>query len=147
MLRSPRFPWAATIGLVTLAVGCGDGRPTRVPVSGKVLIDGQPLTYGAVRFNPTEGRVATGAIGPDGTFTLGTYELGDGVAVGTHAVTILAAEELEGSAIRWHVPKKYQQASTSELTQTIDGPTDAVVIELTWDGQKGPFVEKIAVSE
>ena len=138
---------AAAICASAFAAGCGDGRPTRVPVSGKVMIDGQPLTRGAIRFKPADGRVATGEIGPDGAFTLSTFEPGDGAAVGTHAVTVHASEELEANAIRWHVPKKYQRASTSELTQTIDGPTDAVVIELTWDGQQGPFVEKISVSE
>jgi predicted small lipoprotein YifL len=33
---------AALVGLT----GCGEGGPKIVPVSGIVLIDGQPLTYG-----------------------------------------------------------------------------------------------------
>ena len=124
-----------------IAVGCGDGRPQRVPVSGKVLIDGAPLTRGALRFNPAEGRVATGAIGADGTFELMTYEPGDGVVTGTHAVTVHASEELNDGSVRWFVPKKYHHAATSGLSQTIEGPTNDVVIELTWDGKPGPYVE------
>ena len=35
-----------------VAVGCGDGRPARVPVAGRVLIDGKPFERGYVRFVP-----------------------------------------------------------------------------------------------
>ena len=45
------------------------------------------------------------------------------------------------TAIRWLVPKKFQKASTSGLTVTIDGPTDSVLIKLSWEGGK-PFVER-----
>lgn len=124
-----------------LSIGCSDGRPTRVPVSGKVTIDGAPVMQGALRFKPAEGRVATGAIASDGTFTLMTYEPGDGVVTGTHRVTVHASEELSDGTVRWFVPEKYHHAATSGLSQTIEGPTDNVLIELTWDGKPGPFVE------
>jgi hypothetical protein len=142
-LRQAR--WFALLAALLLPVvgGCDDGRPRRVPVSGKVTIDGESLTQGAVRFKPVDGRVATGEIGPDGSFTLSTYEPRDGVVTGLHAVTIHASEELDDNSIRWHVPKKYQRAGTSGLTQTIDGPRDDLLIELTWDGKPGPFVEKL----
>ena len=132
---------AATSLLTAFAVGCGDGRPTRVPVSGKVLIDGAPLTRGALRFKPSDGRVATGAIGADGKFELMTYEPGDGVVTGMHTVTVHASEELSNGSVRWFVPKKYHHAATSGLSQSIEEPTDDLVIELTWDGKPGPFVE------
>ena len=35
-----------------VAVGCGDGRPARVAVAGRVLIDGKPVERGYVRFVP-----------------------------------------------------------------------------------------------
>ncbi len=44
-----------TLSVVVLP-GCGDGRPTRVPISGQVLIDGKPLTTGAVRLVPAGAR-------------------------------------------------------------------------------------------
>ena len=34
--------------LTPLTFGCDDGRPKRVPVSGQVLIDGEPLRGGIV---------------------------------------------------------------------------------------------------
>jgi len=120
--------------------GCDDGRPQRVPVSGAVLIDGQPLDYGFVRFIPEKGRLATGRLDDRGRFTLTTYEKGDGVALGTHRVEIIGEEPLSDTRSRWHAPKKYARWRTSELMETIDGPTDNVRIDLTWDGGK-PFVE------
>jgi hypothetical protein len=121
--------------------GCSDGRPARVPVAGKVLIDGKPVGIGAVRFTPADGRPATGELGPDGSFRLTTFDLADGAVVGTHTVTIHSTEELSPTQLRWNVPKKYQMAGTSGLTQKIDGPTDSLTIELTWGGEKGPIVE------
>jgi len=126
---------------VAATVGCGDGRPRRVPVSGQVLIDGQPLTYGYVRVIPIDARPATAQIGPDGRFMLKTFEDGDGAVLGTHPVTVSANEYLSETSQRWHAPKKYADPGTSGLTATIDGPTDSLVINLTWDGGK-PFVER-----
>ena len=135
----------ATVCLTTvflLLPGCGDGRPRRVPVSGVVLIDGKPLTCGFVRFHPQGGRPATGEIDEQGHFTLSCFEDNDGVVPGTHPVSVSAFEAVNSRATRWHAPKKYVSPKTSGLTQTIEGPTDSVKIELTWDGGK-PFVERI----
>jgi hypothetical protein len=123
--------------------GCGDGRPTRVPVSGKVLIDGKVLAYGAVRFTPEHGRPATGEIQKDGTFAMSTFEPNDGVVPGTHTVTVHAREDLSGTQVRWNAPKKYGNPAQSGLRQIIEKPTDSITIELTWGGQPGPFVETI----
>jgi len=129
-------------GLVIMTVlGCSDGRPRRAPVSGQVLIDGKPLAYGSIRFMPVGARPAMAKIGPDGRFTLKTFKDGDGAVLGTHTVTITANEYLSETSCRWHAPKKYANPKASGLTETIDGPTDSLVIELTWDGGK-PFVER-----
>src|SRR3954465_9498922 len=81
--------------------GCGDGRPTRVPVSGQVLIDGKPLTRGDVRFVSTVGRASQGALGSEGRFRLTCFEENDGALLGTHKVSITAAEGLGPNATRW----------------------------------------------
>jgi len=124
------------------AAGCSDGRPDRVPVSGQVLIDGKPLGYGVIRLIPSDARPATGQLDAEGRFTLKTFEDGDGAVLGTHPVMILAAESISSTKQRWHAPKKYANAKTSDLTATIDGPTDSLLIELSWEGGK-PFVETI----
>jgi hypothetical protein len=122
------------------AVGCGDGRPTRVPVAGIVTIDGEPLKMGMIKFAPAGQRPAIGAIDGEGRFTLTTYEKGDGVITGTHRVSVTAVEPITERSNRWHAPKKYAESDSSGLEVTIDGPKDDLNIELTWDGGK-QFVE------
>lgn len=129
--------------VLVVSVGCNDGLPRRVPVSGKVTIDGEPLTSGSIRFKPSEGRVATGSIGSDGSYLLSTYEPGDGCVPGTYCVTVHAFEDLSDTTRRWLAPKNYAMPKSSGLTATIDQPTDSLDFELTWGGQKGPFVERL----
>lgn len=123
--------------------GCSDGRPVRVPVSGKVLIDGKPLATGSVRFIPASGRPATGALAADGSFKLGTFDPGDGAIPGEHTITVHASEELSPTLRRWNTPKKYENLLNSGLKQSVTGPLDSVLIELTWGNEKGPFTEVI----
>ena len=67
------------------------------PVSGKVTCNGQPITEGYVLFTPIldasadpkkSGKSAYGTIQPDGTYTLTTYEEGDGALLGRHEVRV-----------------------------------------------------------
>jgi len=126
---------------VILVCGCGDGRPKRVPVSGQILIDGAPLaagTDGFIRIEPADGRAATGRIDPnDGTFTLSTYESEDGCIEGTHAVAVIVNATLPGRVVSL-IPEHYGETETSELTVTIDGPTDSLRIELSGPLQSMP---------
>ncbi len=143
--RHPSIPAGIILLLAAALValpGCGDGRPKRVQVSGQVLIDGKPLTLGFIRLAPENARPASARIGPDGRFTLATFESDDGAVLGTHPVVVRATELLSPTKVKWFAPKKYADERTSGLTATIDGPTDSLVIELTWDGGK-PFVEII----
>jgi hypothetical protein len=117
--------------------GCGDGGPKIVPVSGKVLIDGQPLGYGYVQVLAEGWRPATSKIGPDGRFVLTTSTEGDGCAVGTHPVVVLAGEPISEEKMKWHAPEKYTKPD-SGLTVTITGPTNDLVIELSSAGAKSP---------
>lgn len=137
-IRSCGF-WAG-LSLVMLSVaGCNSG-PKIVPVSGIVLIDGQPLTQGTVQVIPSDYRAASGKLGPDGRFTLTTFKDNDGCVVGTHPVCIVATETLTPTSHKWHAPKKYVDAATNGLTIKVDGATKDIKIELTWAGGK-PFVE------
>jgi len=120
--------------------GCSDGRPARVPVSGRVLIDGQPLKYGQVQFIPDNARLSGGRLDAEGRFTLSCFEKDDGVVLGLHRVTVTAGEFVSASQTRWHAPKKYTDPARSGLTQQISGPMDDLVINITWNGGK-PFVE------
>ena len=132
----------ATIALTLVAAsGCSDGRPTRFRVSGQVLVDGKPLTYGFVRFVPEGARPSTGRIREQGRFTLTCYGKEDGVVPGVHRVEVNAGESITSSQTKWHAPKRYSQYSFSGLTEEVTESTDSLVIDLTWDGGE-PFIEK-----
>ncbi|MEQ8208747.1 MAG: hypothetical protein RH917_02860 [Lacipirellulaceae bacterium] len=130
------------LSLATLvpASGCSDGRPERVPVSGQVLIDGKPLSFGIVQFVPTGARPAASKLDQEGRFTLKSYDKADGVVLGTHKVMVSAKEVIGESKVRWHAPPKYADYKKSGLSFEITEPVDDLKIELTWDGGK-PFVQ------
>jgi hypothetical protein len=138
-----------------LLIGCGDAsRPKLGKVSGKVTYNGQPVTKGVVSFVPSggpgaqTGQGATGEIGPDGSYTLTTFENGDGAVLGEHTVLVIAREE--DPAIKGHgmpipdakgqmkikpakllVPEKYATPATSPLHYTVQEGSHRYTIELT----------------
>lgn len=124
--------------------GCG-GRPSRVPVSGKVLLDGKPLETGTIIFTPDNGRKSSGLI-TNGNFTLGSFAANDGALVGLHKISVASTEfKNRETEIKYLIPPKYGDPATSGLKQEIKGSTDAVVIELTWKGNKPsqPYTEPV----
>jgi hypothetical protein len=139
--RSERLRLALCSCLVLTAVGCGDGRPERVPVSGHVLIDGQPLKEGNIKFVPSNGRPSAGKLGADGRFTLTCYDGNDGVLLGKHKVQIAANRIISDSKIEWYAPPKYADFRTSELEFEINEPVEDLKIELTWGDRKGPYIQ------
>lgn len=76
------------------AGGCGDNevRVETVPVAGTLTIDGKPFGPAQVDLRSEDGSIpsATGKASADGKFALSTYEPGDGAAIGTYQVTVLA---------------------------------------------------------
>jgi hypothetical protein len=146
MRRATRLRIAPILSLflvTALVAGCSDGRPDRVPVSGQVLIDGAPLKRGYVRFVPKGARPSGGKLDENGRFTLESYDGGDGAVVGTHQISVAASEYVSASQTRWHAPKKYADYNASGLHWDIDGPTDSVVLNLTWAGDSHgkPYIE------
>jgi hypothetical protein len=131
---------------ISLSGGCGDGRPERLPVTGQVLIDGQPLTYGQVLFHSKNHRPAVGEIKSDGHFQLSTYELLDGCVPGTHQVTVDAGENVSVTARKWHAPPKYAEPETSDIVVEVAEDMKPVEITLSWDGGK-PYIERIVGGE
>ena len=134
---------------LTLLGGCGDGLPERGKVTGKVTFNGKPVPEGTVTFYPETGRSATGRIQPDGTYTLTTFDEGDGAIVGPHEVTIEAVrfagapqrQELrrgdrrgQGRKVvrpaamnaQWLVPEKYAVRGQSGLTREVKSGTNTI---------------------
>ncbi|MBN2579304.1 MAG: hypothetical protein JXB10_09960 [Pirellulales bacterium] len=137
--RFRRIFWAClALVLATGIAGCGDGRPKRVPVSGRVLIDGKPLETGFVQVVPKGNRAASGPLGSGGRFTLTTFSDNDGCVLGKHSVAVLANKSLSPTAIRWIAPKKYMDSATSGIEIEVKGPCDDMEIRLTWKGNDPP---------
>jgi hypothetical protein len=134
----------ATVVGVCLIVGCGTGHRKPVPVSGKVLIDGNPVPAGFVRFEPSDARAAQGQIGADGRFSLTTYEQGDGCVVGEHRVAVMAFEQVPGKGVKWWAPKHYCETRTSDLVAKVDGKTDSLILELTWGADSADTADTAA---
>lgn len=130
----------ACLCLAILPLAACNDHPDRLPVSGQVLIDGQPLRYGHILFVPNEGRPSRADIDENGHFELASFSSADGAAKGTHRIAVFAGQQISQSETRWHAPKKYADYSTSGLEETLEGPTDSLVINLTWAGGK-PFTE------
>jgi hypothetical protein len=112
-----------------------------VPVSGKVLYNGQPLKFGTVAFQPPRGQYASGDIQSDGTFELSTYRPNDGAVAGTHQVRITCYESQRPNAVKAPgeqtlgkalIPTKYTIFGQSGLTAEVkEGSTEPFVFHLT----------------
>jgi hypothetical protein len=95
--------WACAL-LCSLLVGCGKGNLAKV--TGTVTRDGQPVTSGgSVMFSPVgegvdAGKPGSGEIRPDGTYTIGTYDEGDGAVIGKHRVSVSLDQPAQGP----HIP-------------------------------------------
>jgi hypothetical protein len=73
--------------------GCGPGKPKLVPVTGKVIQKGNPVTAGSIIFHPDAGNSyqkdrPSSLLQTDGSFTLKTFPFGDGVPPGLYKVTL-----------------------------------------------------------
>jgi len=93
--------WIVVFVGVFFISGCGHQQrpelPACVPVSGRVLIDGQPAIRAVVSFHSqtpqADGKIYSGQTFTDdeGRFRMTTFTAGDGVPPGEYTVTIVAA--------------------------------------------------------
>jgi hypothetical protein len=132
--------WFVIFALTALT-GCGDGRPERVPVAGVVLIDGQPLKAGNIKFVPQNGRPSASKIAEDGSFALTCYDGNDGAILGTHRVQVSSNRIISDSKIEWFAPKEYADFRTSGIEVEVDKPMEDIKIELNWGARKGPYID------
>jgi hypothetical protein len=82
-----------SISLIAVLATCGgcSNRPRTYPVQGKVQFEnGRPVMVGVVELQSIEGKInARGDIARDGTFTLTTFESGDGAVAGKHKCVVM----------------------------------------------------------
>lgn len=133
--------WAVSLVMLALS-GCNSS--DQVSVSGKVTLDGNPVSSGRVEFYPEKGRPAVGQIDAEGRYELSTNEPGDGVLPGKYVVAITARtveggsrppEETFGEGlksddspsqsiskqtnVKWLVPRRYSNRKLSGLTAVV----------------------------
>lgn len=90
--------WLAAAILIVTVTGCSGGskKLELVRVAGKVTYRNQPLTYGSIICFPEfDAPVARGKIAEDGSYSLSSYGVNDGAAIGRFRVAIIAQDEAE----------------------------------------------------
>jgi hypothetical protein len=105
-------------------LGCGSSAAqgaATLPVKGKVLFKGKPVTKGRVMFEPEgAGKDAFGDIQPDGSFVSTTYKKDDGAVVGNHRVSISTGDK--------SIPAKYESLGSSKVEiEVSEGKTDYTI--------------------
>ena len=135
-------PFAA-LAMCAFLAGCGSSNLAEV--SGRVMLRGQPVTHGTIQFFPERSRPASAEIGPDGRYTLATFQSGDGALVGTHKVTITSSRSIpigshaanvdpEAPGVRyrreWDVPSQYAELATSGLTAEVQRGSNVIDFDL-----------------
>jgi hypothetical protein len=112
-MLSPRICFFLVAVLALVNLGCGPAGPKTARVSGTITLEGKPLAKVGVTFlPPKKGPIATGNTDENGQFTLTTVRKGDGAPVGSHKVTIGAAEE--GQKIT-NIAERYGNPHTTNL--------------------------------
>ena len=128
------------VSATLLACGCGDKYPV-VPVSGRVTLDGEPLTNASIYTQPigkdtiTPGPGSAAKLDENGEFTLELQtEDTMGAIAGECRVTVIengeqkASNDDTGVAFKRMVPEQYRDG---RATYTIPPEgTDAMIIEL-----------------
>lgn len=122
--------------LIVALAGCGSSYQLETaPVSGRVTLDGKPVGPCTIVFTPPQGRAASGPVNPDGTFTLSTYDAGDGAIVGTHrvAVFIATSDETDSPSEKpTLIPEHYATPASSGLVYEVQpGQSNEFHVELT----------------
>jgi hypothetical protein len=126
------YALAAVATGVVLLSGCGRDGVKLYPVTGKVLVNGNPAANAMVVFHPV-GAVAADAVRPratvgsDGSFTLTTHQAGDGAPPGEYRVTVelwLSSGKGDESPTS-RLPAVYARPESSGLSATVNaGPTE-----------------------
>src|SRR5262249_44449760 len=116
--------------LLSGTAGCtqnSEAHPQTVTVKGKVTYLGRPLMRGPINFLPDDGRPAIGEIQADGSYSLSTFNSGDGAVLGHHRVVVTSTDGdptiMPGSPgyrpPKELVPKKYMAADSSGLEANV----------------------------
>lgn len=141
-LRSLRGPRAA-VSLMAMACivalvatggsGCRPGDQNVSPVTGRVTLDGIPLSGAQVMFLPTIGRPSKGETNADGVYELLYTYKQNGAEHGMHTVRVTTAlPSQDGTIAPERVPKMYNEQS--QLQQEVRRGRNTIDLPLVSDG-------------
>jgi hypothetical protein len=139
-LTRPARAAALAVAFLTLALGCSGGRKTALAaVTGKITVDGQPLTSGQVSFVPTSKDVeksglSAGTIDSSGNYTIYTDGKA-GAPVGTYKITVTPAmmPTADGKPPTMPFNQKYRDIASTTLTKEVIASPEAGRYDLKLD--------------
>jgi len=129
--------WKCLCLVSLLFAGCSSApqdMPDVAPVSGTVTLDGNPLPYATVVFQPTDGRPSNGQTDGEGKYDLHFNQDTMGAELGSHQVIITTYREFDHpsdsnlKASPELLPAKYH--SKSELTATVEPGGNEISFDL-----------------
>jgi hypothetical protein len=122
--------------------GCSGGSNNTSPVSGIVRFpDGKLLREGTIEFelaSEENAATATGEIGPDGSFVLGTFAAADGAIPGKHRVAVICdvvignGAERPGMIAKTKLDPKFRDFGTSGLEFVVQKSSNNFIVEVTY---------------
>jgi len=154
MITFSRFGFSVLLlTTVFFAGGCLGGSSEElvglVPVSGKVTLDGAPLTGASVTFMPEGtgmGRPCYGATGEDGSYTIKDPGGREGCPVEKFKVVISKYAKEDGSPVgkdpesaaegMEHLPEKYSNAEQTQLSAEVPEGGKTFDFDLKTKGKK-----------
>jgi hypothetical protein len=126
--------------LLTGACAKDEARIPVYPVHGQIRFEGKPAPGATVIFHPVEDAGddfrPTGQVGPDGSFSLSTYDKDDGAPAGDYTVTVewrkLVTKGEEAEAGPNVIPDRYGQPGKTPLKATVtEAPNELPPLQLT----------------
>lgn len=134
------FPTVLLASTVLFLTGCGGSKyPPCIPVSGKVLLNRQPVAEAQVTFHPKNGTLTTlpmAITNEKGEFTLTTFTERDGAPEGEYVVTVELKQlvqqgEEKTRSGRNLLPADYANPKKSTLKATVKpGDNTPNILEL-----------------
>ncbi len=126
-----------------MAAGCDGGTPLTAPTKGVVELDGMPLSSGTIRFIPKGGRSGHGIIQSDGTFSVSTFEDGDGALIGPNNISVVSWEGSGGDGLHGDpgaaptkslIPAEFNKPHSSGLKCEVVEGENNLRVRLSSDG-------------
>jgi hypothetical protein len=144
-----QFCLFASICAVLFASGCGkkDDIPETVPVSGKVTVDGQPVTSGQVSFTAFDksqkvGGMCTGKIDSSGGYVIYTGDK-EGAPPGRYKVSVTPTMAPTGDTKDFKDAKAMMKAMMPFDPKFGDADKSKIIINVTKDAPPGTYDLKL----